>query len=58
MLRNKTEKFQNKGFRSEHRNKSTKNVETKALKYSPRGPKTGVPKIQKDIAINVGLDGI
>ena len=58
MLRNKTEKFQNKGSGSEHRNESTKNVETKVPKYFPRGPKTGVPKIRKDIAINVGLDGI
>ena len=42
------------GSRSKSRNKSTENEETKALKYSHRGPKTRAPKIikcRKDIAL-------
>ena len=35
------------GSGSEHQNKSAKNIEMRALKYSPRGPTTEVPKIQK-----------
>ena len=35
------------GSVSEPQNESAKNVETKALKYCPIGPKTRAPKIRK-----------